>query len=210
MEKTCGKFIFCLAMLMLALGQQLVSGMLGDSHHPPLNDIVTTQDIIAGDVFFEITEPYSLEYTYRLRPSKDFGTSFSQRLEGVALVPTIPSDGCTKIENKRALRGNVALIDRGECSFLTKTINAEMAGASAAIITEFNSESSEFDYYIEMIHDKTNRDTQIPAGYLLGRNGVVIKNTLQRLKRSYARINLPVNLTFVPPSKINHPPWLGW
>lgn len=85
-----------------------------------------------------------------------------------------------------------------------------MAGASAAIITEFNSDSTEFDYYIEMIHDKTDRDAQIPAGYLLGRNGIVIKNTLHRLKRSYARINLPVNLTFVPPSKINHPPWMGW
>ena len=97
-----------------------------------------------------------------------------------------------------------------ECSFLTKTINAEEAGASAAIITEFNSESSEFEYYIEMIHDETNRDTKIPAGYLLGSNGLVIRNTLHRLNRSYARINLPVNLTFVPPSRINHPPWLGW
>ncbi|KNC34872.1 PRADC1-like protein [Lucilia cuprina] len=181
-----------------------------EGHHPPLNNIVTTQDIIAGDVFFEITEPFSLEYTYRLRPAKNFGTSFSKPLEGVALVPAIPSHGCIKLENNHALRGNVALIDRGQCSFLTKTINAEDAGARAAIITEFNSESNEFDYYIEMIHDETNRDAHIPAGYLLGSNGVAIRNTLRRLKRTYARINLPVNLTFVPPSRINHPPWLDF
>ncbi|KAL9877510.1 PRADC1-like protein isoform X1 [Glossina fuscipes] len=188
----------------------LAAGLLGDSHHPPLNDIITTQDIIAGDVFFEITEPFPLEYTYRLRPAKDFGASFSRRMEGVALVPTIPAEACAKIINAMALRGNVALIDRGECSFLTKTINVEVAGANAAIITEFNNESSEFDYYIEMIHDNTNRETHIPAGFLLGRNGVVIRNTLKRLKRSHALVNLPVNLTFTPPSKINHPPWLGW
>uniref|UniRef100_A0A1B0BVR9 PA domain-containing protein n=1 Tax=Glossina palpalis gambiensis TaxID=67801 RepID=A0A1B0BVR9_9MUSC len=181
----------------------------GDSHHPPLNDIITTQDIIAGDVFFEITEPFPLEYTYRLRPA-NFGASFSRRMEGVALVPTIPAEACAKIINAMALRGNVALIDRGECSFLTKTINVEVAGANAAIITEFNNESSEFDYYIEMIHDNTNRETHIPAGFLLGRNGVIIRNTLKRLKRSHALVNLPVNLTFIPPSKINHPPWLGW
>ena len=78
-----------------------------------MNDFISTQEIIAGDVFFEITDPYSLEYTYRLRPAKNFGTSFSKKLEGVALVPTIPSNGCTKLENKQAVRGNVALMDRG-------------------------------------------------------------------------------------------------
>ncbi|XP_065368656.1 PRADC1-like protein isoform X2 [Calliphora vicina] len=208
MEKTYVQHIIWFIILITLI--QLVFGFLGEGHHPPLNNIVTTQDIIAGDVFFEITDPYSLEYTYRLRPAKNFGTSFSKQLEEVALVPTIPSNGCKKLENNHAVRGNVALIDRGQCSFLTKTINAENAGATAAIITEFNSESNEFDYYIEMIHDETNRDAQIPAGYLLGSNGVVIRNTLRRLKKTFARINLPVNLTFVPPSKINHPPWLGW
>uniref|UniRef100_A0A1B0G1Q6 Uncharacterized protein n=1 Tax=Glossina morsitans morsitans TaxID=37546 RepID=A0A1B0G1Q6_GLOMM len=100
-----------------------------------------------------------------------------------------------------------------ECSFLTKTINVELAGANAAIITEFiipNNESSEFDYYIEMIHDNTNRETHIPAEFLLGRNGVIIRNTLQRLKHAHALVNLPINFAFTPPAKINHPPWLGW
>lgn len=97
-----------------------------------------------------------------------------------------------------------------ECSFLTKAINAESAGAIAVIITEFNSASTEFDYYIEMVTDNTERELHIPAGFLLGKNGVIIRNTLKRLKRTYAIINIPVNLTFTPISKINHPPWLGW
>ncbi|KAH8233096.1 hypothetical protein KR026_004241 [Drosophila bipectinata] len=171
---------------------------------------ITTQDIIAGDVFFEILSPTDLEYTYRLRPAKDFGVTFSHRLEGIPLVLADPPGACQTIRNAREISGGVALIDRGECSFLTKTLQAEAAGAVGAIITEYNPNSPEFEHYIEMIHDKSNRDTNIPAGFLLGKNGVIIRSTLERLKRVHALINIPVNLTFTPPSKINHPPWLGW
>ncbi|BFG05573.1 PRADC1-like protein [Drosophila madeirensis] len=171
---------------------------------------ITTQDIIAGDVFFEIISPQDLEYTYRLRPAKDFGITFSEKHEGVPLVLTDPPDACQKLRNTRDLHGSIALMDRGECSFLAKTLQAEMAGAVGAIITEYNPNSPEFEHYIEMIHDNTNRDASIPAGFLLGKNGVIIRSTLQRLKRVHALINIPVNLTFIPPSKINHPPWLGW
>lgn len=74
---------------------------------------ITTQDIIAGDVFFEILSPSELEYTYRLRPAKDFGSAFSERLEGVPLVITDPPGACQEIRNARDLNGGVALIDRG-------------------------------------------------------------------------------------------------
>lgn len=29
-----------------------------------------------GDIFFEITDPPELQYTYRIRPAKSFGTPF--------------------------------------------------------------------------------------------------------------------------------------
>ena len=41
-----------------------------------LNDGSSTAELISGDVFFEIVEPPDLEYTYRLRPAKDFGAPF--------------------------------------------------------------------------------------------------------------------------------------
>ncbi|EDW00609.1 GH20969 [Drosophila grimshawi] len=171
---------------------------------------VTTQDIIAGDVFFEIISPQDLEYTYRLRPAKDFGVAFSQKHEAVPMVLTDPPEACQKLRNAHDLQGSIALMDRGQCSFVTKTLNAEAAGAIGAIITEYNSNSPEFEHYIEMVHDKTDRDAKIPAGFLLGKNGMIIRSRLLRLKRVYALINIPVNLTFTPPAKINHPPWLGW
>lgn len=61
-----------------------------------------------------------------------------------------------------------------------------------------------------MIPDSTSSDANIPAGYLLGKNGQMILSTLRKLKQGYAIVNAPVNLTFTPPQKINHPPWLGW
>jgi hypothetical protein len=44
------------------------------------------------------------------------------------------SDGCTAFTNADAVSGNVALIDRGSCTFVVKARNAQAAGATAVII----------------------------------------------------------------------------
>lgn len=89
-----------------------------------------------------------------------------------------------------------------------KTLIAEKAGARAVIISDIRNTHEEF--FIEMIDDDSVEEVNIPAGYLMGKNGLMILKTLQKLKRSYAIINLPVNLTFTPVHKINQPPWSGW
>ncbi|KAJ6647228.1 PRADC1-like protein, partial [Pseudolycoriella hygida] len=178
-----------------------------------MNDGTSIHELIGNDIFFEIVDPEELEYTYRLRPAKDFGGSFKSdkfKVHRGILVPTIPRDACTKILNSGDIRGNIALIERGECSFLAKTVNVEKVGAIAAFITDTNSNSSESEAYIEMIHDNSSADAKIPAGYILGKNGQMILSTLQRLNQGYAIVNVPVNLTFTPPQLINHPPWLGF
>ncbi|XP_052872208.1 PRADC1-like protein isoform X2 [Anopheles cruzii] len=176
-------------------------------------DAISTHHIIAGDVFFEILDPPELEYTYRLRPAKDFGGSFgtSYKASRGKLVPAVPADACSpKFVNGEELAGNIALVERGECSFLTKAVNVEAAGGAAVIITELDTDSDDYDYYIEMVHDNTDRDTDIPAAFLLGKNGLIIRKTLNKLKQPYAVVNIPVNLTFVQPHEINQPPWLQW
>jgi hypothetical protein len=95
-----------------------------------------------------------------------------------------------------------------ECSFKTKAVVAEKAGAQAVIITDISKPTEE--YFIEMIDDDSSVEVNIPAAFLMGKNGIMITQTLQRLKRSYAIINLPVNLTFTPVQQMNQPPWLGW
>lgn len=61
-----------------------------------------------------------------------------------------------------------------------------------------------------MIDDDTDDEANIPAGFLMGINGIMIRKTLEKLNRNFAIINLPVNFTFVPLHKMNQPPWLGW
>lgn len=61
-----------------------------------------------------------------------------------------------------------------------------------------------------MIDDDSVQETNIPAGFLLGKNGHMIRQTLRKLYLDHAMINIPVNLTFTPVYKINQPPWLEW
>jgi hypothetical protein len=63
----------------------------------------------------------------------------------------------------------VALIERGECSFQSKVIKAQEAGAVAAIITD--SDQGNDEMYVSMQDDTTDREVGIPAGFLLGKNG---------------------------------------
>ncbi|CAH1099809.1 unnamed protein product [Psylliodes chrysocephalus] len=173
-------------------------------------DGTSTAEVINGDVFFEIVDPVELEYTYRIRPAKDFGSPFnaSFHVKNVPLVPILPKNGCKPPDNLDDIEGNVALIERGDCSFKKKTLVAQRAGARAVIISDIINSNQE--YFIEMIDDNTVEEVNIPAGYLLGKNGLMILKTLEKLKRNYAIINLPVNLTYTPVHEMNQPPWLGW
>lgn len=163
-------------------------------------------------MFFEIIDPPELEYTFRLRPAKNFGGIFnsSTKLDDVSLVLADPEDACSKVHNWEEMYGNVALVERGDCSFLEKALQVQRAGASAVIITDSAAAEEELSYYIDMVDDNTGRDVHIPAGYLQGKNGQMIRRTLNKIGQMHAIINIPVNLTFVPPHEINHPPWQGW
>ncbi|KAJ0183245.1 hypothetical protein K1T71_001221 [Dendrolimus kikuchii] len=187
-------------------------------NHEKTNDLhfydgASTPDVIAGDIFFEILDPPELRYSYRIRPAKDFGSPFNESIqfERAKLVPTVPLHSCSDIINHDEVFGHIALSERGECSFVFKTAKAQQAGARAIIITEAIDKWDEsLDHLIEMVDDKTELDVNIPAAFLLGRSGSTILRTLRKFQRNYAIINMPVNMTHVPISKINQPPWIPW
>lgn len=79
-----------------------------------------------------------------------------------------PSDACSPLKNYQDVEDEVVLIERGECAFIDKILNAQYAGARMAIITDSKNASEGF---IDMIRDETNRRAGIPAGYLPGNNG---------------------------------------
>lgn len=78
-------------------------------------DGVTTPEIIGNDIFFEVVDPEDLQYTYRLRLAKDFGTTFDNTFKqhSHVLVVTEPLDGCMHIRNVDDIEGNIALMERG-------------------------------------------------------------------------------------------------
>ncbi|XP_059082988.1 PRADC1-like protein isoform X1 [Tigriopus californicus] len=160
-----------------------------------------------GYVFFEIVEPEELSYTYKMNQAA-FSTPWNNTFHGIPLVPSDPACGCGSYFNAEDVEGHVALVDRGECSFVSKALKAQEAGAVGIVITDQNENNDEL--YIIMQDDTTERKVQIPAGFLLGKNGHIIKNTLHRLRRREAIINIPINITNVQIHKQKQPPWIVW
>lgn len=163
---------------------------------------------VKEDIYFEILEPETLRYTFRVRPAQDFGVPFNDTLQNVGLVIAEPFHGCSAPINKLELRDNVALLERGGCSFLSKCIQAEHAGVLAVIVSDNDIHNDE--QYIDMIDDSTKRNCSIPAVFLLGKDGHMIRKSLKTHQLTRAIINIPVNITHVPLHLQRHPPWVLW
>ena len=58
-----------------------------------------------------------------------------------------------------------------DCSFVSKSLNAELYGAVAVVITDSN--PNENLNWVDMIGDGTNRENKIgiPAFFMLGKDG---------------------------------------
>lgn len=84
----------------------------------------------------------------------------------------------------------------------------------AIIITDTKSVDTDLlldrEFYIEMVDDNTNRNVNIPAGFLIGQSGRMIRKVLRRLNLDYAIINLPVNVTYRTVNSLKEPPWIGF
>jgi len=159
-------------------------------------------------MFFEVLKPTEVAYSFKVRPAKDFGNPLNFSMLSVNLVPVNPTDGCGAPVNTDELEGNVAMIERGGCSFLSKSIQAERAGARAVIV--YDSDVSNDDSYIDMVQDETSRELRIPSLFLLGKDGHRILKTLRDRSLSHAVINIPVNMTGVLAHKARLPPWTLW
>ena len=59
-----------------------------------------------------------------------------QALDAADLPGPTTTDGCSPFTNAGAISGNIALIDRGSCTFVSKVKNAQNAGAVAVVIVD--------------------------------------------------------------------------
>lgn len=88
---------------------------------------------------FEVTAAPAMALTTYPATEADFGPVLdSTGVTGnvvLAVDGTGPvNDGCSALTNGAAVLGNIALIDRGTCSFKTKVANAQVAGATGVLI----------------------------------------------------------------------------
>jgi len=161
-------------------------------------------------VFFEISEPEDLRYTYKLSPSQfspPFNSTTLMSTAPTTMVLSAPPCGCGPI-TAPGVRGSVVLIERGECSFVSKAVRAQEAGAAGAIITDNDQNNDEL--MISMTDDHTDRTVDIPVAFLLGKNGHYIRRVLERNGLDRATIHIPVNITLRAVTDLNQPPWLVW
>jgi len=84
--------------------------------------------------------PHSFGLGTEFNPGQVAGSATAKQLQpaGGIVVPATPTptsaSGCATSDFTGFTRGNIALIQRGTCTFAEKVANAEAAGASAAVI----------------------------------------------------------------------------
>nr|ACO14921.1 PAP21-like protein precursor [Caligus clemensi] len=181
----------------LIVAQEAYSSALVDSDYK--------YSIGEGFIFMEILQPSELQYTYKLSPSTytpPWNTSYS----GVQMTVTYPLYGCGSYVND--LRGKIALVQRGECSFFSKGIKAQEAGALGIIVSDNKFDND--DNYYNMADDYTGRKVNIPMAFLIGKSGFKIRNTMAKLELEESLIRIPVNISNIAIEKLNLPPWLVW
>ncbi|KAM6441572.1 protease-associated domain-containing protein 1 [Liasis olivaceus] len=159
-------------------------------------------------LYFHVLSPGDIRYIFTATPAKDFGGVFNMRYEQIYLVPSDPPDACGVLNNGAFIEGQIALVERGGCSFLSKTRTVQEHGGQAVIIADnsYDNDSA----YVEMIQDDTQRTADIPALFLLGRDGHMIRRSLEQHGLPWAVISIPVNVTSIPSYELLQPPWMVW
>jgi hypothetical protein len=105
-----------------------------------LGDVPT---VLSGTPRLRANSPASIGGYYQVFTA-DFGPAVSgettanvvQALDPADGAGPSTTDGCSALTNPSAISGKIAFIDRGTCTFITKTRNAQNAGAVAVIIAD--------------------------------------------------------------------------
>lgn len=116
-----------------------------------------------------VFSPSSIEGEYTFTATSNFGGDVDDGyIAGILVLvkdgSASPEEGCYSLINTNELENNIAVIMRGTCNFVDKVMNAQDAGASAAIIIN-NVPSAPFEM------SGTNASITIPAVMISQENG---------------------------------------
>ncbi|KAM4617037.1 protease-associated domain-containing protein 1-like [Polymixia lowei] len=159
-------------------------------------------------LYFRVISPEDIGYIFSAAPAKDFGVDFTSFYDKILLVPAEPADGCSALMNRELILGQVILLERGGCSFVHKARQVEDAGGKAVLIAD-NAVDND-SQYLDMIADGSTAKPSIPALFLLGRDGLMIRRSLQKQALQWAVISIPVNVSSLGSFPLKQPPWTLW
>ncbi|KAM9743945.1 protease-associated domain-containing protein 1-like [Menidia menidia] len=159
-------------------------------------------------LYFRVISPEEISYIFSAAPAKDFGGHFKSSYDEIFLVPADPADGCSDLSNQEIINGQVILVERGGCSFVQKAQRVQEAGGKAVLIAD-NAEDND-SQYLDMVTDGSTDKPSIPSLFLLGRDGMMIKRSLQRQALPWAVISIPVNVSGLASFPLKQPPWTLW
>ncbi|XP_029019191.1 protease-associated domain-containing protein 1-like [Betta splendens] len=159
-------------------------------------------------LYFRVIIPEDIGYIFSAAPAKDFGGHFTSSYDEIYLVPADPEDGCSELRDTDTIQGQVVLVERGGCSFVQKTRQVEEAGGKAVLIAD-NAVDND-SQYLDMITDGSTAKPSIPALFLLGRDGMMIRRSLHRQALPWAVISIPVNVSSLASFPLKQPPWTLW
>lgn len=136
-------------------------------------------------VVFSVTAPASVAGVY---PSA--GAAFGPERLATGPLVTVETPGgqpgraCTSadIGNGAALRGNIALLERGDCNFVDKVRNVEAAGAIAAVVYNNDrkgaGEDGEPEDLVSMgLPDGEVDNVNIPSTFVQQSTGILLRGT---------------------------------
>lgn len=118
---------------------------------------------------FQVTAPAAVAGTYPSLEGSGPVTFASTGPISGNLVPATPLDGCAPLTNAGAISGNIALIVRGTCDFLTKYTAAQNAGARAIVVFNDGAAADRID---PIVMGGINQSITIPGlmiSYTVGR-----------------------------------------
>jgi hypothetical protein len=95
--------------------------------------------VLTGTPRLRVNSPAAIAGNYAVGTA-DFGPALSSAGTTANLAQSSPVDGCSA--SATSLAGKIALIDRGNCTFVTKTKNAQNAGALGVVIVDNVSNST--------------------------------------------------------------------
>ena len=141
---------------------------------------------------FTVTEPAAIARNFDIGTAS-FGpavrtSTLSGRVvvakDGTDATSSSTTDGCTALTNASEIAGNIALIDRNNCTFVVKALNAQAAGAAGVIIANMPATGRDETCYPPGMGG-SSRDVQIPVISVSTTDG----NTLKAQLNAAARVS---------------------